>query len=115
MPGHDISEEYEYEWKWNGATEERMKTLMLGYHIRTEMRLTHRTIQFYTVLYTEEQEHWVFVWEHVHIHIHLVWLFFGGEKEKKKVWVHNTASGVVGEGQNVALNGCRSWRGRLGL
>lgn len=84
MPGHDISEEYEYEWKWNGATEERMKTLMLGYHIRTEMRLTHRTIQFYTVLYTEEQEHWVFVWEHVHIHIHLVWLFFGGEKEKKK-------------------------------
>ena len=62
------------------------------------MRLTHRTIQGYTLLYTEEQKHLVVVWEYVHIHTTpYSLLILGGEKEKKKVWVHSTASGAVGD------------------
>ena len=49
------------------------------------MRLTHRTIQGYTLLYTEEQKHLVVVWEYVHIHTTpYSLLILGGEKDKKK-------------------------------
>ena len=65
------------------------------------MRLTHRAIQGYTLLYTEEQKHLVVVWEYVHIHTTpYSLLILGGEKDKKKrkkVWVHSTASGAVGD------------------
>ena len=83
MPGHDISEEYEYEWKWNGATEERMKTLMLGYHIRTEMRLTH-VLYSSIQCYTQKNKNTKYLYRNTYTFTFILSGYFSEAKKKKK-------------------------------